>query len=272
MDTQEMAEGLLAGHDQAWHDERRLGIGGSDARKIMDGDWYDLWAEKTGRAEPEDLSDVLPVQLGAYTEPFNLAWFSRHAGKSVTTTDCEHLIHPEYRFMRANLDARIVNAPAFVEAKHVNAFSKDEEIVSRYYPQVQHCLAVTGLDLCYLSILIGTMKYEFFEVARDAEFIERLIIRESEFWGHVETDTPPPPVAAQTVAIKLDDMREVDMDGNNEWGSFAAQWLANHEGARLFTESEKGLKTLVEADVKMAFGNGIFIKRSKAGALSIRSM
>ena len=43
----------------------RIGfIGGSDMRRIMEGDWISLWEEKTGRKKPDDLSDVLPVQLG----------------------------------------------------------------------------------------------------------------------------------------------------------------------------------------------------------------
>ena len=45
-------------------------IGGSDMRRIMDGDWVSLWEEKTGRTQPEDLSNHLAVQLGTYTEDF----------------------------------------------------------------------------------------------------------------------------------------------------------------------------------------------------------
>jgi hypothetical protein len=46
---------------------RRSFIGGSDARIIMDDDepaLLRLWREKRGEVEPEDLSDVLMVQLG----------------------------------------------------------------------------------------------------------------------------------------------------------------------------------------------------------------
>ena len=43
---------------------RHMGIGGSDATRIMRGDWHTLWLEKTEKQEPEDLSRVLPVQLG----------------------------------------------------------------------------------------------------------------------------------------------------------------------------------------------------------------
>ena len=51
---------------------RALGIGGSDASKIMNGEWHELWEIKTGRKEDADLSDVFHVQLGHATEKFNL--------------------------------------------------------------------------------------------------------------------------------------------------------------------------------------------------------
>ena len=49
-------------------DDRRTFIGGSDARIIMGSDQaalVQLWREKRGEAEPEDLSGNLVVQLGA---------------------------------------------------------------------------------------------------------------------------------------------------------------------------------------------------------------
>ena len=35
--------------------DRRKSLGGSDANRIMRGDWHTLWLEKTGSKEPEDL-------------------------------------------------------------------------------------------------------------------------------------------------------------------------------------------------------------------------
>ena len=55
-------------------------IGGSDAVKIMNGDWFELWEVKTGLKEPEDLSSKLAVQLGIHTEDFNLSWFEKENG------------------------------------------------------------------------------------------------------------------------------------------------------------------------------------------------
>ena len=60
----------------------RIGfIGGSDMRRIMEG--TDITLKETGRKKPDDLSDVLPVQLGSFTEQFNINWFQQQTGKQV---------------------------------------------------------------------------------------------------------------------------------------------------------------------------------------------
>src|SRR6185369_16549270 len=86
---------------------RRDWIGGSDAGRIMSGRWFDLWLLKTGRVEPEDLSDVLAVQLGHATEELNLNWFERKTACAVTRRG-EEVAHPYYNFMRCTLDGMTV--------------------------------------------------------------------------------------------------------------------------------------------------------------------
>ena len=63
--------------------DRRLFIGGSDARIIMSPDeaaLIRLWKEKRGEVEPMDLSDNLVVQLGVATEALNRSWYERNTG------------------------------------------------------------------------------------------------------------------------------------------------------------------------------------------------
>ena len=56
----------------------RLGfIGGSDARRIMEGDWH-TWLEKTGQQQPADLSDNLAVQLGVHAPVISTSAGSRN--------------------------------------------------------------------------------------------------------------------------------------------------------------------------------------------------
>ncbi len=258
-------------HGPEWHAERRKGIGGSDAPKIMKGAWGDLYDQKTGASAGDDLSNVLPVQMGSWTEPLNRYWFTKQTGVELTIDNCDHLGHPEHLWMRANLDGWAFGkgGVSIFEAKHVSAFAKDGEIVDRYYPQLQHCMAVTGAGHTYLSVFFGNSKWAMFEISASPEYQAQLIAREAEFWGHVERGERPGEAEDKSITIALDDMREVSMTGNNAWASGAADWLENQSGAKVFKTAEKELKELVEADVKLATGHGIKIARSKNGAMRI---
>jgi predicted phage-related endonuclease len=63
--------------------ERKGFIGGSDAVKIMNGNWYELWQIKRGLVEPEDLSHKVAVQMGIQTEDMNLGWFEKEYSKKI---------------------------------------------------------------------------------------------------------------------------------------------------------------------------------------------
>ena len=58
---------------EEWLDERKKSIGGSDAAACIGmNPWktnVQLWEEKTGRIEPEDISDKEEVKYGIRMEP-----------------------------------------------------------------------------------------------------------------------------------------------------------------------------------------------------------
>ena len=58
--------------------------------------------------------------------------------------------------------------------------------------QVQHYLAVCGMNKAYIAALIGGNKFVFTIIYRDDSLIEELIVKEKEFWEEcVLTDTEP---------------------------------------------------------------------------------
>jgi predicted phage-related endonuclease len=254
------------------HAERRTRIGGSDAPKIVDGRWHELWLEKTGRIEPEDLSWVLPVQIGVITEPLNISFFERATGHHVFARGSVY-IHPGYQFIGATLDGLtlIDREPAIVQCKHVSAFAKIEEVEQRYFPQVMHECLVTGASLGFLSVLIGTHRHEIIECRRDPEYVARLLELERAFWTFVDGDDPPPDHAPLVVPPKPEQWRTIDFAGSNSWTSAAADWLAHRDSAKAFDKAEKALKSQIEPDVGKAFGAGIVATRNKAGAITIRT-
>jgi len=110
--------------------DRRLFIGGSDARIIMSPDetaLNRLWKEKRGEAEPEDFSDNLVVQLGVATEALNRAWYERNTGRAIT--DVQRWVrHPVHRYLAATLDGFVNDLDAVFEAKFMLPWSFSEEV------------------------------------------------------------------------------------------------------------------------------------------------
>jgi predicted phage-related endonuclease len=85
-----------------------------------------LWREKRGEAEPEDLSDVLIVQLGTVTEDLNRHWYARNTG--CTIKDVQRRVqHPVIKWMAATLDGLIDPGGAVFEAKFMLPWTFSEE-------------------------------------------------------------------------------------------------------------------------------------------------
>jgi predicted phage-related endonuclease len=244
-------------------------LGGSDANTIMGGDnerLLKLWKVKSGQEEDVDLNDVLPVQMGVFTEPFNIQWFEKQTGRKVTDngTQRSSAVHS---FMGCTLDGLTDGGETVFEAKHVSAFSKEDEILDRYYPQLTHNMLVCGVKKAVLSVFFGNHKYEKFEVSLDDLYADILVGAEAKFWDCVKNGTPPVTVH---VRAPIDAVRKVDFTGNNTWANLAAQLKLNSIGKKLYDEAASGLKAMVEEDVIEASGYGISFKRDKRGALRMK--
>lgn len=199
--------------------DRRTGIGGSDATRLYEGDWYQLWSEKVGETPPADLSDVLPVQMGVATENFNISWFIKQTGYEVIRQQ-DFLKHPKYDYMYAHIDG-VVNTTndtaliedAILECKHTNAFSNPQKCLDKYIAQIQHYLMVSGFKKAYLSIFFGNMKYEIVEVEANEQFQKKLIAAEVLFWYFVKNKKAPPDNVSwetfKTVGEQLDGKHKV---------------------------------------------------------------
>ncbi|MBK8631968.1 MAG: YqaJ viral recombinase family protein [Sphingomonadales bacterium] len=97
-----------------------------------------LWREKRGEVEAEDLTGVLPVMLGSWTEAFNRQWYERDTGYLVTQVGVS-LGCARHAWRRCTLDGYVSRKQAVFEAKHVNAFAKSEEVLAATCPSsTQH--------------------------------------------------------------------------------------------------------------------------------------
>lgn len=197
-----------------WLAFRRTGIGGSDAAAILGLSPFksnvQVWEEKTGHREPEDISDRPQVQYGKNAEDMLVKLFA--------------LDYPQYRvkqdkrtvyrrgFMFASLDAELTengtNARGFLEIKTTEIHSGtalqkwDGHVPEYYYAQVLHYFVTLGWTFAWLKVqIMQTGRNEQTElVTRHYPFLRRalmedmkyLYMKEKEFWAYVERKERPP--------------------------------------------------------------------------------
>src|SRR5882724_10673345 len=251
--------------------DRRSFIGGSDARIIMGNDeraLIQLWREKRGEAQPEDLSGSLIVQLGTVTEVLNRAWYERNTGRRVIAAQ-RHVKHSIIPYMAATLDGVVEGAGAIFESKFMLPWSFSEEAaVEKYMAQLQHNMWVTNLRSAVLSIITGGGKWVEITVPMDPLYLSILVSAEKKFWRCVQFGETPHLINAEPPRPRIEAIRIVDMTLSNSWAEFAAVYRNTREA---FLEHERArgeLKSLMPEDAKEAIGHGVRAKRSKAGAIS----
>ncbi len=259
----------------------RMGfIGGSDAVKIIRGDWHDLYNEKIGIAQPSDLSHLFNVQLGTYTEEFNLAWFEQEYGVQVIDTQPEYKKTIEGIPFKATLDGlvnykeKIGDNFVGVECKHTSSFKKFDDILTYYYPQIQLYMKVADLSHMYLSVIFGN-QWECKLVSQDeAEWLRMLPIFR-DFWSHVIKKQPPKSempneLPSNVHHMTLDNMVARDASKDNSFRNYEANYIENVWGNKRFEVAKNELKSLVLSNEREVFTDKLSIKRNKRGALTIK--
>ena len=182
-----------------WLAHRRNSIGGSDAGALLGLNKYKspyaLWAEKTGKVVPEDISDKEAVRLGHDLEDYVAKRFAEATGKKVRREN--HFIFNDlYPFAHALPDRMIVGESAGLECKTTSSWEiiaqcREGKYPDQWYAQVMHYMMVTGAKKWYLAVLCFGHGFFWFEIERSDNEIKALAEAESLFWRHVVNDTPP---------------------------------------------------------------------------------
>lgn len=254
----------------------RLGfIGGSDARRIMEGDWHSLWMEKTGRSEPADLSDNLAVQLGVHTESFNIAWFSKHQLDHSCHIEKQSTYQQNYNGIpcKGTVDGFIFDKAAILECKHTYDRNTMESCIKQYMPQIQFYLMLSAADGCYLSIIFGNRRWECVYISPDKSYIDDMMVHIKQFWEMVEFDIEPvtskPVATLSTDHILVDNMTRRDASGDNEFISRCHDYIEQEANAKSFESAKADLKAMVDDTEREVYCDLLTIKRDKRGSLRI---
>lgn len=182
-----------------WLEERRKGIGGSDAAAIMGlNPWrtpYAVWADKTGQLPEKE--DTESMRQGRDLEDYVAHRFMESTGKKVRRRN-QIIKNDQYPFAFANVDRMVAGENAGLECKTTSVLNlkkfKNGDFPDTYYCQCVHYMAITGADRWYLAVLVFGSDFKVFTIERDQEEIDALMAEEQYFWDNFVKKNMPPPV------------------------------------------------------------------------------
>jgi putative phage-type endonuclease len=186
--------------------DRRLGIGGSDIAAIVGiNKWstpLDVYLEKISTEEPYEeevqLIGANPIEWGNIMESVLVKHFERTTN-STCETQLETFVHPEYPYMRANVDAKIVGEDALLECKTAGQFMAKQwsdlggdNIPEPYLLQCAYYAEVANVSKVYIAVLIGGNDFRIYNYDRNATLGNLVLSKVKDFWeNHVLKQIPP---------------------------------------------------------------------------------
>ena len=150
-----------------WLEHRKGKIGGSDAASVLGvNPWKtnrDLFDEKTGRREPQDIGENPAVKYGKEAEEHLRALFALDFPEyEVEYFGDAMFVNDEIPFAHASLDGILIEKEtgrkgileiktSTIQSAAHSAEWKDGRIPQNYYCQILHYLAVTGFEFAILK-------------------------------------------------------------------------------------------------------------------------
>lgn len=182
-------------HDE-WLKNRTVGIGGSDSSAILGISPFksniDLWLEKTGQKEPDDISDDAKVKYGHDAEDsIRNLFMLDHPEYELFHDEYMILRSNKYPFLQASLDGELTEIETgkrgILEIKTTEIMNKqmlDEwknGIPNHYYTQCLHYLIVTGYEFVWLRAKLKFVWDSNYQEIRDYHFTREEVIEDMKY-------------------------------------------------------------------------------------------
>jgi putative phage-type endonuclease len=201
------------------HDERRTGIGGTDASALIGvNPWrtpMDIWAEKTGRSA--GIPDNEAMRAGRMLEPVILDWYAEDEGVEV----CRNL--PMLRqdsILIGHVDGLDQKRGRIVEAKTASSDRgwgepRTDQVPIHYAAQVIWYCGLAGLDVADIAVLFNGRDFRIYTVQFDAEAFSAMRDAALRFWEcNVLKDVQPAPKSAADALIAWPQSKSQAIEAN----------------------------------------------------------
>lgn len=269
---------MLIANRAQWLNQRAKGIGASESAAILGvSPWkssLQLFYEKKG-IEPGSKGEQFARRLGLEME----GPIARLYGEEVPTRKVlrapdgqfDLQTHKTLPYMVATLDGRVVIMPedamvgmrgqqAVLEIKTAAitkaAVWQDEPPID-YQVQVQHQLAVTGLDWGVLVALVGGVSLRYADIKRDQEFINLLEAAVIEWWRRFELNDPPPPDGTEATKDFLRRLYPSTVPESVTLPPEALEWDDKLQRAKADMDEAKSRKLEAENNLKVMLGENV---------------
>lgn len=240
-----------------WETLRSKYIGASDAPIIMGvSPWktpLQLWEEKVGIADHTQKTQAL-------LRGVDLESYARESFERIVKMDVfpQVIYHPHNNYMMASLDGLSLDGKCAVEIKcpgaKSHAIALEGKIPDIYIPQLQHQLACLELESMWYYSFDGEDGVAI-KVARDDEYIKRLMEREKEFWDRVQNFSPPNPTN-----------KDYETKDCPKWAALGARLSEIEESLKLLEAEKKSIRQelISDANGRSCRGANVTLTRSFA--------
>lgn len=197
------ATDLPTAHDigrALWLEDRRKGIGGTDAAAILGLSPYatalDVWLQKRDEAAPKPQSEAM--WWGSALEDIVARRYMEKTGRKVWNPEglFAHREHPE---LVGTPDRLVIGQARGLEVKTASQWADGwgepgtDEIPHAYIVQCHHYMAITGFPVWDVAVLIGGSDFRVYTLNRDESFEASLVEQLLAWWQRhvVEGERPP---------------------------------------------------------------------------------
>ncbi|UVF61672.1 RecE-like exonuclease [Gordonia phage APunk] len=207
----------------AWLEQRRDGIGSSDASSVLGMNKWDdatpwhVFMDKTGQIPLDDGMDSEQMEIGREVESAIVRMVARRLGVEYTT-GLPALASKARPWQRSNLDAVLwmpdendgdLFIPIPFEAKNTSEYQLEDwvdQVPDHAELQILHTLAVTGAPYGYVGGMVGGRMIVYKRIDRDDEFLDHITHVEAGMWARIQAALgvlADPDIDAETCRAEL---------------------------------------------------------------------
>ena len=246
------------------NNDRSKSIGGSEIASVMgQSRWstpLQVWAEKTGRVEPKDLSNIEAVEIGSELEEYVARKFVKKTGFKVKR-DLRDFTHPDYPYMVGHIDRWMIGEDALLECKTCSAWKEKEwhgeDVPIEYVLQVNWYCGLLEKKYGYFAVLIGGQKFVWKRIEFDQSLFDKQVEAARRFWEEfVLKDIAPLAVAEDNDVLErlFPSMNDKTLKLEGEWSEKYNQLIEERAaGVQVIKDAEKDIDA-ISAQLKQVIG------------------